>query len=335
MELREDWLASVHEDVIEPDREIVDPHHHLWVHGTPEKPAIYELDELRRDTASGHNLVETVYIECRSYWDKDAPEHLRPVGETRHIARIADQPGGSRISGMVAHADLSLDPALLDEVLDAHAEAGQGLVRGIRHSAARDPEPDRLVIPGRGAEGQYANPDFRRGVVRLGTRGMTCDCWHYHHQNRDFLELARAVPDTVMILDHFGTPLGVGRFAGQRAEIFEVWKSDMTALAECPNVVAKLGGMCMPDLGWGWHQRETPPGSDELLAAQGDWYAFMIDLFGPERCMFESNFPVDRCAVSYRVLWNFFKKVAAQYSEAEKDAMFAGTARRIYRLNAA
>lgn len=333
MELRDDWLGQVVEDILEPEREIVDPHHHLWVHGTEAAPAIYEMDALGRDCGAGHNVVQTMFMECRSYYDMDAPAHLRSVGETARVAAMAAGPAGpARLAGIVANVDLTQDEGLISEALDAHEAAGQGLFKGIRFAGARDPEPEHLIIPGRGLEGQYARGDFRAGVALLGRRGLTYDTWHYHHQMRDFIDLARAVPDTVLVLDHFGTPLGRGRFAGKRAEIFEVWQRDMADLAACENVRLKLGGLNMPDNGWGWHERDVPPTSDELLAAQGEWYRVALDLFGADRCMFESNFPVDRVSVSYAVVWNFFKKVAAGASEAEKSALFAGTARRVYGL---
>lgn len=331
IELREDWLAQTREEIIDPGREIVDPHHHLWTHGTPQAPAVYELPEFARDTGSGHNVVQTVYIECRARWDLDAPAHLKSAAETAYVAALT-APDAAPIAGIIAHVDLTLPLDLLDEALDAHTASGQGRLVGIRHSGACDPEPDSLMIPGRGAPGLYANPDFRRGVARLGARGLTYDTWHYHHQNRDFLDLARAVPETVMILDHFGTPLGVGRFAGQRDEIQSAWREDMADLAQCPNLRAKLGGLNMPDNGWGWEKNETPPSSDDLLNAQGDWYHHTIDCFGPSRCMFESNFPVDRTSVDYHVLWNFFKKLAHPFDEEEKNALFAGTARATYGL---
>ncbi|MGD9864503.1 MAG: amidohydrolase [Pseudodonghicola sp.] len=328
MELREDWLAQVQEEILDPGREIVDPHHHLWQRGGTG----YELAQLRADTQAGHNVVQTVYIECRSYYDDHPEERFRPVAETRAVAAMAAETrhDPARISGIVAFADLR-DPDL-DAVLDAHLAAGQGLVKGIRQSGACDPEPGGLAIPGRGAPGLYADPQFRRGLARLGERGLSYDTWHYHHQAGDFLDLVRAVPGTTIVLDHFSTPLGVGRFAGRRAEIFAHWQRDMEALAACPNVVAKLGGLAMPDNGWGWHRAARPPGSDDFVAAQGPWYHHMIGCFGADRCMFESNFPVDRTAISYPVLWNAFKMIAASYDAGARDALFAGTARRVYDL---
>ncbi|MGR3605903.1 amidohydrolase family protein [Sulfitobacter sp.] len=334
IELRDDWLGLVVEDIIDPDREIVDPHHHLWRHGTAENPAVYEMEALRRDTEAGHNVVQTMFIECRSYWDQDAPDHLKSIGETRTVAEMASSVPLDRaqIAGIIGQTELVLDPTLLNEALDAHQEAGKGLFKGIRNSGARDPEPQHLAIPGRGVPNQYGNPDFVRGAAILGERGLTLDSWHYHHQHQEFLDLARAVPHTTLILDHFGTPLGVGRFEGKRDDIFAAWKDHMSELAECPNVMAKLGGLCMPDNGFGYRHRDLPPSSDEIVETQGKWYAHMLDAFGPNRCMFESNFPVDRTAVSYQVIWNAFKKMAADLDETAKEALFSGTARRVYSL---
>lgn len=329
MDQRNDWLAQVREEIIDPDREIVDPHHHLW----QRNGSIYEMDELWADTGDGHNVVQTIFIECFAYHDETAEPYFQPVGETRAVAKMAAEPanGRARLSGIVAYADLR-NPNLND-VLDAHEAAGNGLVKGIRHAGPWDEDRGALAIGGRADKGIYLDPDFRRGLAILGERGWTYDTWHFHHQADDFLDLVRAVPSTTIILDHFGTPLGVGRFAGQRAAIFETWKKDMAALADCPNVHAKLGGFAMPDNGWGWHLQERPPTSDEFVDAQAEWYHHQIACFSPERCMFESNFPVDRTGISYHVLWNGLKKIADRYDAPARDAMFAGTARRVYRLD--
>ena len=291
----------------------------------------YAIDDLHADTGDGHRVEHTVFVECRSSYRTDGPDELRPVGETEFVAGVAAADPSGLIAGIVAHADLRLDD--LDAVLDAHAAAGQGLFRGIRHALSRADGRATLAIPGHAPEQLFADESFRRGVARLGERGLTYDSWQYHYQAREFLELARAVPDTTMVLDHFSTPLGVGPFAGQTEEIFAAWKVDMAEIAACPNVVAKLGGMAMPDNGFGWHQGERPATSDQFVAAQRRYYEHMIECFGAERCMFESNFPVDRTALSYRTVWNAFKKIAAGFSDAERAAMFAGTARRVYRLN--
>lgn len=323
----QEWLDLVVEDVIEPDRPIVDPHHHLW----PEGGVLpYGIDELHSDTASGHRIEQTVFVECGAAYRTDGPRELRPLGETEFVATTAAADPSGLISGIVAHADLRLDQ--LDDVLDAHEEAGRGLFRGIRDALSRATHPEVMTIPGRAPENLHEDPAFQAGVRRLGERGLTYDSWHYHHQIAEMTALARSAPETQMVLDHFGTPVGVGPYASQREEIFEQWKLDITELARCPNVAAKLGGLAMPDNGFGWDRADRPPTSDELVETHQRYYRHTIECFGPDRCMFESNFPVDRFSLSYRTLWNAFKKMAADFSEDEKTAMFSGTARRIYRL---
>ena len=236
------------------------------------------------------------------------------------------------IAGIVSHADLTRAKAV-EEVLDAHRDAGQGLFRGIRHAGARATEPESMsIFAGRAQEGLYGQPEFRTGLAVLGRLGLTFDTWHYHYQNQDFTKLAKAVPGTQMILDHFGTPLGVGSYAGHQAEIFEQWKKDMAELAGCENVVMKLGGLAMPDNGFGWHLRETPATSNGLVTAHREYYLHVIECFGPERCMMESNFPVDKMSIAYHVLFNGLKKIVADFSEEEKHQMFYGTAERVYGL---
>ena len=328
----EEWYAAVREEIVDPDRPIIDPHHHLWA--TTSMWGSYVLEDLWADTESGHNIEKTVFIDCRSGYRQDGPEHLRPVGETAFVAGVAAESakrdGAATIAGIVSHADM-LRGEDVREVLEAHEEAGRGLFRGIRHAGPYD-TTGTLTNAGRGRPCPYGEADFRTGVRTLGRLGYTYDTWHFYHQNRDYLALARAVPDTTMILDHFGTPLGVGAYAGRQEEIFAQWQDDIAAIAQCPNVVAKLGGLAMPDNGFGWEKRETPPTSDEFAGAQRRYYLHTIDCFGPERCMFESNFPVDRLSISYHVMWNGMKKIVADFSEDEKHAMFYGTAARVYRL---
>ena len=330
------WLEQVTEEVIDPDLPIVDPHHHLW---PPGGAMAYGIDDLKADTGSGHRVIQTVFVECGAARRPDGPEHLKPVAETEFVAREAARlresaPAAAPIAGIVAHADLC-SGALLGEVLDAHEAAGQGLFRGIRHAGSHAIEPSALLIPGGAPAGLYADAAFRDGLRVLGRRGLTYDTWHYHYQNSDFADLARAAPETTLVLDHFGTPLGVGQFRGKRDEIFESWKRDIAEIAQCENVVAKLGGLAMPDNGFGWDQAERPPTSDEMVEAQRRYYLHTIECFGPDRCMFESNFPVDKLSLSYPVVWNAFKKMTAAFSADERAALFSGTATRTYRLEAA
>ena len=326
------WLDQVLEPIIDPERVIIDPHHHFWHHDRYP----YLLEHLWNDTDSGHRVEQTVFVQCGSAYRTTGREHLRPVGETEFVAKIAaasrqGNPGQAVVSGIVSHADMTLGDQL-EEVLVAHEEAGQGLFRGIRHEAAVSPLPPEYKLFGQAPDGLYHEESFRRGVRRLGASGYVFDAWHYFNQNREFAAFARAVPDTTLVLDHFGSPLGIGAYAGKREEIFEQLNKDIAEIAKCPNVIAKLGGLAMTFNGFGWHTRERPASSDEFVQAQSRYYLHAIECFGPERCMFESNYPMDRRSLSYHVLWNGFKKMVSDFSEAEKDVMFAGTARSVYRL---
>lgn len=328
------WLGQVDEAIVEPGLPIIDPHHHLW----PDMMGdIYNIEEFALDTGAGHNVVGTIFMECGTCYRDSGPEHERSLGETEYVLAQAERAAAIDtavpILGMVGHVELD-DADTLDAALDAHLDLAGEFFKGIRHAGASAREPDRehLLIPGPAPSDLYDRAAFRAGVRLLGARGLTYDTWQYHFQLPDLVALARACPDTVIVLDHFSTPLGVGVHAGRRAEIFRTWRKDMGALAECPNVCLKLGGMAMPDNGFGWHTAERPPTSDELLAAQGDWYRHALECFGAERCMFESNFPVDRLSLSYAVYWNAMKKLTTECSVAEKQALFTGTARRIYRL---
>lgn len=331
-----EWYAQVTEDIIDPERPIVDPHHHLWANGSRWTDGVpYLLDDLWADTETGHNIEKTVFIDCKASYREDGPDHLKPIGETEFVAAVAKQSaaatGKATIAGIISHANLTLGD-LVNEALDGHEEAGQGLFRGIRHAGASHPNPDEAYGPGTYPPGLFSQEDFRAGVRLLGQRGYTYESYHYHFQLQEFTALAKAAPDTTIILDHFGTPLGTKSYAGQREAIFEQWKKDITGLAECPNVHAKLGGMAMPDNGFGWHDAAKPATSDDLVAAQKHYYMHAIEAFGVERCMFESNFPVDKLSIAYPIYWNAAKKMVADFSENEKHALFYGTASRVYRL---
>ena len=330
--VREDWLAQVSEATIEPERIIVDPHHHFFEASEFFQP--YDLVALRSDTAS-HRVAQTVYLQCGEHHRKDGPEALKPVGETEWADSIATEaskdPDKTQIGAMIGTADLRRGAAVR-EVLDAH-RAASSLFRGIRQSAAWDPS-DAVPQFGSFTDGLlYRNPAFRAGFAVLGEMGLSFDAWHYFHQTPYLTELAQAFPETVIVLDHFGTPLGVGPYADKPDEVFSQWSNDLVALARCPNVSIKLGGLAMPWNGFGFELQALPPTSDQLVAAQRRHYQHAIESFGPERCMFESNFPVDKISVSYEVLWNAFKKIAASYSESEKDSLFRGTAAQVYCLD--
>lgn len=331
--IRPEWLDLVVEEIVDPDRLIIDTHHHLW----GENGALpYSLEDLWGDTGSGHRVEKTIFMECSAEYYTEGPEHLRSLGEVEFVTEAAsktaeDPKGRSQIVALVSHIDLQRGDAI-EEIVHLHEEKSNGLFRGVRDAGASAKKEDGLMIAGGANIDLYGLEEFRTGVRTLGKLGHSYDTWHYHYQLQDFIALAHAVPDTQLVLDHFGTPLGVGVYADQREEIYAQWRKDVAELAGCENVVAKLGGLAMPDNGFGWMGREMPPSSDEFVEAQRRYYLHMIDCFGPERCMFESNFPVDKMSISYPVLWNGLKKIVRDFSEDEKEALFSGTATRIYRL---
>ncbi len=331
IEVRKEWLAQVTEAILEPDRRIVDPHHHFFVQN-PEFPH-YELEDLWADTAT-HRVEQTVFLQCWECHRETGPEALKPVGETEWVDSIAksarQQPKSAQIGGIVGTAELRLG-AELRAVLEAHREASP-LFRGIRQIAAWDTSDDVLSFEGLPGANLYGDRDFRAGFAVLVDMGLSFDAYHYHTQTPHLTALARAFPTANIVLDHLGTPLGVGPYAGKQEAIFTQWARDLAELATCPGVVIKLGGLAMPWNGFGFETAAVPPSSDELVAKQARYYHHAIEVFGPDRCMFESNFPVDKCAISYPVLWNAFKKIAARYTETEKDQLFRGTATRFYRL---
>ena len=333
----QNWLDQVEEPILEPELPICDPHHHLWDYRQHTVAPRYLLDEILVDVNCGHNIVSTVFIECGTMFKADGPQDRKPIGETEFVNGIAAMSasghyGSCRIAaGIIGTAFLWRGDSVA-EVLDAQIAAGGGRFRGIRQGASWDASPD---VPNHRTEpspDMYLDANFREGFAHLAPRDLSFEAWCYHPQIPALTDLARAFPDTVIILDHFGGPLGVGPYAGKSDEVFAAWESAVSALAECPNVRAKLGGLAMPVNGFGWHERERPPGSAEFVDAQRRYFDKTLELFGPQRCMFESNFPVDKVSVSYPVLWNAFKRLAAEFSASEKAQLFHDTAASTYRL---
>jgi predicted TIM-barrel fold metal-dependent hydrolase len=331
---RDDWLALTAEETLEPDLVICDPHHHFWDRPTHR----YVLDELRADIESGHNVVSTVFIECRASYREDGPEAFKPIGETEFVhaiaeAAAADPAVGARVAaGIVGLADLTLGDDVA-AVLEAQIATSPMRFRGIRHAAGFDDSDDVRNSHTNPTKYLLAEPAFRAGFARLAPLNMSFEGWLYHRQIPELTDLARAFPETTIILNHFGGPLGIGPYAGRRQEILDRWRRDITELAACENVVAKLGGLFMPINGFGFHEWERPPSSAELAEAGRPYHMHAIEKFGVNRCMFESNFPVDRASTSYNVLWNTFKRLVEGFSAAEKAALFHDTAARVYRLD--
>ena len=330
---RPDWLALRKEEVLDPQRPIVDPHHHLWDRGGQR----YLVEEMVDDIASGHNIIATVYVEARSMYRASGPEALRPVGEVEFangVAAISASGGygpAAICAGIVGHANLLLGDGAR-AVLEAEMIAGNGRFRGIRHSAAWDADADVAGMYATRPKGLLLDPTFRKGFACLAPLGLSFDAWLFHPQIGELADLARAFPDTKIVLDHCGGLLGIGSYANRREEIFASWKASILEIAKCPNVVVKLGGLAMRLLGYDFHERAMPPSSEEAAAAWRPYIETCIEAFGPARGMFESNFPPDKGQCSYQVIFNAFKRIAAQYSEAEKTALLSKTAMEVYRL---
>ena len=330
--IRPEWLEQVKEEVIDPDRRIVDPHQHFF-EGSELFPS-YALEDYWADLAT-HRVEESVFVECEERYRETGPEWMAPLGEVEWVKGIAKRTeeapaGAARVKAIVGGANLCRGEAIR-ELLEAQIEASP-LFRGVRKSAVWDPDPELFSVEEAKDGNLYGDAEFRKGFAQLAPLGLSYDAYHYHTQATYFTDLARAFPDTVIVLDHLGAPAGVGSYAGRREEIDEVWKVGISEVASCPNVYMKLGGLAMPWNGFGFENAPKPPSSDEILAVQGHYYRHAIECFGPERCMFESNFPVEKLALSYHVLWNAFKKLAAEYSEDEQEALFSGTATGVYRL---
>ena len=329
-----DWLALTTEDALEPDLPICDPHHHFWDMRTERIPfQRYLLHELADDVNSGHNVRSTVFVEARAMYRSSGAEEMRPVGEVEFVQGLAAASesglyGPTRAAAsIVGHANLLLGDRV-EPVLEALQAASPNRFRGIRHSVTWDPHPEIEVTSALRQEGQLSNDDFRAGARVLARMGLSLEAWLYFPQLHELADFARAVPDLTIILNHIGGLLRVGPYDSD--ETLPAWRAGIAAVAECPNVVVKLGGIGMPRTGFDWHERDTPIGSEELAEDMAPLMHYCIEQFGPERGMFESNFPVDKVSYSYNVMYNAFKRLSKDYSDSERAAMFHDTAARVY-----
>ena len=344
------------EEIIEPDLPIIDPHHHLWdlrplVPAFPEPrhdfiEAIagadyYTFDQLQQDTRGGleggHNIVATVFMECGAFYDASRGNALKPVGEVEFVNGVAAQ-GASGLygnyrpcAGIVGHADLTLGDDV-KPVIEALVEAGNGRFSGIRHAAAWDADPAVLGPPFHAPEGLYGSDAFREGFAVYAQHGLTFDAWLLEPQLADVLDLARAFPEQSIVLDHCGTPLNIASYRGKLSEHFERWRDSIHEIAECENVHVKLGGLAMAFCGMPEEGPMKGVSSADLAEMWRPYIETCIEAFGPDRAMFESNYPVDRWGASYETLWNSFKRLVSGASEKEKHALFAGTAARVYSI---
>ena len=332
-----DWLAQTVEPTLEPDLPICDPHHHFWDQRPDRVEPRYMLDQLMADIGSGHNIVSTVFVEARSMYRDGASDELRPVGEVEFVQGIAAQSasgiyGNTRAAhGIVGHANLHLG-SNVRPVLEALRAASPNRFSGIRHGVGWDPHPE-IASPGAYPfPNQLASDDYRAGARVLAEMNLSLDVSCLHPQLPEVADFARAVPDLIIVLNHVGGLMRTGPYASNPDETMANWRAGIAAAASAPNVVLKLGGVGMARTGFDWHQRSTPVGSEEVATSINPIMRYCIEQFGPSRCMFESNFPVDKESFSYHVMWNAFKRMSADFSASERADMFHHSAARAYRL---
>jgi len=331
--IRREWLDRRKEPILEPELPIIDPHHHLW-----QRPGWrYLLDDLLLDTASGHNIVATVYMEASSMYRDRGPEEMRPVGEVEFANGVAAMCnsgvfGKTRVAaGIVGHADMML-ASRVEPVLTALMRAGGDRFRGIRHGVSWEAEAATLRPNPSTRAGMLADKKFREGVAVVGGHGLSYDVSLYHTQIGEVADLANALPNTRIVLNHVGGVLGLGSYRSKREEVFARWSSSIKALAARPNVFVKLGGLGQSYTTLRFDEDAEPPSSEMVAARFRPYIETCIAAFGVDRSMFESNFPPDGASSSYPILWNAFKRLAAGYSPSEKAMLFGGTAKRVYRL---
>lgn len=338
VEVRPAWLAQHSEPVIEPLLPIIDAHHHLWEF--PDKR--YRSADFLEDIGTGHNVRATVFVECKTHYKSSGAEALRPVGEVEFALNEAKEVDALRLdavqstlpdvcAAIVAYADLQLG-AEVRPVLQQLYSASGGRLRGIRNVAVWHADPTVRASAAAPPPHLLASQQFHNGFRELAPIGLTFDAWLIHTQIDELHRLANAFPDTQIALNHVGGPLALGPYRNKRDEVFKDWREAMGRLARCPNVCVKLGGFGMPLFGIDFHKEALPPNSVQLAEAIRPYVITCIELFGATRCMFESNFPVDKGNCSYDVLWNAFKRITAGASEQERAALFYGTAAEFYRI---
>jgi L-fuconolactonase len=331
-----DWLALTQEPTLEPEIAICDPHHHFWDFRSERVPyQRYLLHELAADVNCGHDVRSTVFIEARSMYRPDGPAELRPVGEVEFVQGLAAASATGlyglcrAAAGIIGHADLKLGDRV-KPVLEALQAASPNRFRGIRHTVTWDRHPE---VGNREKEGVLATPEYRAGAKVLAAMGLSLDTGVCFPQLPELADFAKAMPNLTIILNHLGGLNRVGPYGNRDDEVLATWRSGITAVAACPNVNLKLGGIGMPRIGFDWHTREKPIGSEELAASMAPLITYCIEQFGPGRCMFESNFPVDKVSFSHPVLFNAFKRFSKGYSASERAALFHDTAARAYRIS--
>ncbi len=328
------WLALRREVAIEPNLHLVDSHHHLW--DRAECP--YLLPDFLSDVGGGHSVRDSVFVECRSHYRRDGERTTRSLGETEFAAAVGEESDKSPLpisvcAGIVGYVDLQALGDGVAPLLDKHMAAARGRFRGIRNLSAT-PERTSTTPSAHQPPGLLGSKGFREGFAHLASRSLTFDAWMFHTQLTELADLANSFPGTTIVLNHAGGPRGIGAYAERPKEAFEEWRRAIQEISSHSNVYLKLGGLGMPHCGFGFHEQPMPPSSEDLAAAWRPLIETCVEKFGPTRCMFESNFPVDKASYSYTVLWNAFKRITAGYSTNERHGLFFKTASTIYRLNA-
>ena len=332
-----DWLSLTPEQAIESDLPICDPHHHLWDKRFERIPyQRYLLEELLLDVNSGHNVKSTVFIEAESMIRAKGPEHLKPVGEVEFVQGVAASSesglyGETQVAaGIVGSANLHLGDKVRP-ALEALQQASPNRFKGIRHRVTWDPHGNLPGVSSNNEKGQLLNDNFRKGARILANMNLTLEGWLFFHQLPELADFAKSVPNLTIILNHIGGLIRIGPYLNNQ-EVITTWKKGISQVAKYPNVMIKLGGMGMEMQGFNWHDRVVPIGSEELAKEMAPYLQYCIEQFGPDRCMFESNFPVDKISYSYTVMYNAFKKFSKSYSDSERASMFHDNAVKIYAL---
>jgi predicted TIM-barrel fold metal-dependent hydrolase len=268
----------------------------------------------------------------------DGPEELKSLGETEFVCGVAAMSASGNygptrcIAGVVGYVDLRL-ASRAKGVLERHIAISEGRIRGIRNGSTWSDDPVLMRFGGAAGPGLYLDKNFREGFAALVALDLTFDAWVFQTQLGDVVDLARAFPQARIVLNHVGGPVAIGPYAGKRDEAFAVWRAKIQEVASLPNTYVKLGGLGMKMIGFDFFEKPEPPSSQDLEKAWRPYIETCIAAFGPQRSMFESNFPVDKGTCSYQVLWNAFKRIAAGHSADEKAALFSGAAKKAYRLD--
>ena len=335
--VRQEWLNQLIEDPILPNIPIIDPHHHLWDVGFGR----YYIEELLEDiNSSGHNILSTVYIMSSSntkIYSKDGLEEFKPLTEIEFATsegKRADLIPNNRVkvnASIVGSVDLTYGNKL-QPVLEKAVNISEGRLKGIRMLLASHTDPRISSGAVKSDLGLMLHPNFIDGAKCIQDANLSLDFWIYHTQLNEMEKIARALPDLTIILNHIGGPIHLGEYEGKQAATHREWRSAMMRLSRIPNINVKLGGLGMAVNGAKFHNSKFPPNSVQLSDVWKPWIYETIDMFGFDRCMFESNFPVDKGSCSYGALWNAFKILAKDMSDDEINKLFSKNAAKIYKI---